>query len=88
MSPASPHRDSVIMRPSLVFGDVFDRDVGIGTGIRILGHGTEFQMLATGLVDEHGVAVVYLAGEQHARQLIADLGLHQTAQRTSAVAGS
>ena len=42
-------------------------------------------MLAAGLVDEHGVAVVDLAGQQHAGQLVAHFGLHQPAQWTGAV---
>ena len=37
-------------------------------------------MIAAGLIHQHGVAVMHLASQQHARQLIADLGLHQATQ--------
>lgn len=42
-------------------------------------------MIAAGLVHKHGVAVVHFASQQHARQLVADFGLHQTTQRASAI---
>ena len=37
------------------------------------------------MVHEHRVAVVHATAQQHARQLVADLALHQAAQRTGAV---
>ena len=37
-------------------------------------------MFAAGLVDEHGVTVVDLAGQQHTGQLVAHFGLYQAAQ--------
>ena len=42
-------------------------------------------MFAAGLVDQHGVAIVDLAGQQHTGQLVAHFGLYQAAQRTSAI---
>ncbi len=42
-------------------------------------------MVAAGLVHKHGVAVVHFASQQHARQLVADFGSHQTTQRASAI---
>ena len=42
-------------------------------------------MVAAGLIHKHGVAVVHFAGQQHARQLVADFGLYQTTQRASAI---
>ena len=42
-------------------------------------------MVAAGLIHKHGVAVVHFAGQQHARQLVADFGLYQTTQWASAI---
>jgi hypothetical protein len=43
-------------------------------------HG-EFQMFATGLVDQHGVAVMHAFRKQHTCQLVPDFGLHQPARK-------
>ncbi len=70
---------------SLVFGDVVYAHVRIVGGNLVTRPGGELQVFAAGLVDEHGVAVVDLAGQQHAGQLVANFGLHQATQRTSAI---
>lgn len=70
---------------SLVFGDVVHAHVRIVGDNLVARPSGELQMFAAGLVDEHGVTVVDLAGQQHTGQLVAHFGLYQAAQRTSAI---
>ena len=42
-------------------------------------------MLAAGVIHQHRVAVVHATAQQHARQLVADLALHEASQRAGTI---